>query len=209
VVGVVHPEGVVEGMLLAAVVLDDRSGDALAGASSSLAELVRARLRELDALPRERRHRAIRALVQRSTAITGREDVPPRAGAILAADAPTEAARRWTAAAPPVRRGFEVSRSLKTALRRLASEASADTANEDRAAAARVDELPPARTASLRRIALALGEPDVERATGALRLGLDGRIDGDSQSRRLRRIGAELALVWSLEERDGDQGCRE
>lgn len=196
-------------MLLAAVVLDDRAGEALDGAAAPLAELVRARLVDLEALPRERRHRAIRALVQRSTAITGREDVPPRAGAILAADAPAEAARRWSTAAPPVRRGFEVSRSLKTVLRRLANEVSGDTADEDRAAAAHLDSLPPARAAALRRLAAELGEPDQERALGALRLGLDGRIDGDARSRRLRRIGAELALVWSLEERDGDSGCRE
>ncbi len=196
-----------DGVVLAAMVHDDRDGVALAGLSPALAEAVRSRLATLEAMPRERRHQAVRALIRKSTFIASPEDVPARAGAILAADVPAEVGRRWARAAPPVRRGFEVSRSLKLSLRRLAPEGGPDTSAEDVAAALELDRLPPERAAAVRRVAERLGA-DAERAVGGLVLGARGRGDGDSTSRRMRRLGLELALVWELADTDGGPPCR-
>lgn len=202
---VLPAESFLEGMVLAAVVRDDRAGEALEGAHPALARAVRERLEVLTRLSREARHRSVRACIRRLAAVEGQPSPPPsrRAGAILAPDAPPDVGRRWGAQAPPVRRGFEVSRSLRLTLRRLAAPG-AQTRNDDREAARALEELPPQRAALLRRLASMLDPTDAEGATGELLRGLRG---GDGSSSRASAIGAELAFAWTLQ--DGMEPCHE
>lgn len=181
-------------MVLAAMVHDDRTGNAcLAGLAPGLARALRARLDALAALSRAARHREVRTLVGELTRVPADADAPPRALAILAPDAPRAVARRWAADAPPVRRGFRVTRGLKATLRRLAAPGNPHAREEELAAAARLE---PAMRERLWRWAELLGGGDAERALGALALGAEGHLAGDARSWRLRAIGRELAEVW-------------
>lgn len=184
-------------MTLAAMVQDDRAPSADGGGlAPALARALTARLAALDASSRAERHEAVRALVATLAAAPEDTDAPARALGVLATDVPRETARRWSAAAPPVRRGFRVTRGLKTTLRRLASAGPSDAREAELAAAARAERLEPSRLAALRRHARLLGEGDETRALGALLLGIEGDLAGDASSRRLRAIGRELAYVW-------------
>ncbi|MCZ7682237.1 MAG: hypothetical protein M5U28_26980 [Sandaracinaceae bacterium] len=186
-----------DGMTLAAMVQDDRTGGACApGLAPGLRGALAARLAALRASSRAERHEAVRALAATLGAAPEDADAPPRALAILATEVSRDAARRWSAAAPAVRRGFRVTRGLKTTLRRLASSGPSDARGAELAAAERAEGLEPARLATLERWARLLGEGDERRALGALMLGLEGDLAGDPSSRRLRAIGRELAFVW-------------
>ncbi len=110
----------VDGLVLAAMVLDDRAGVARAGFAPGLADAFERRRAELDSLPRPVRHREVRALVDAMTAVPPELEAPPRVKAILAANRDRATARAWSEGAPPVRRRFRVPRGLRVTLRRLA-----------------------------------------------------------------------------------------
>lgn len=183
----------VDGLVLAATVQEDRRLTSVGpGLAPGLERALADRLAKLAALSREARHREIRRLVRQRIAVPTNADLPPRAALILAGDVPREIGRRWAARASEVRRGYQVPHSLRSALRRLAQPSSANAAAEERAAAPRADALPPSRRARV----LAIAAHHGERALGALVLGIEGREGGDPTSRKLRRIGRELALIW-------------
>ena len=186
-----------DGLVFAAIVQDDRHGPtASRGLAPKVGAALRERLRELDALTRAQRHEVVRALVAKLVAIPTDAELPPRAALILAPSVPREVGRRWAANAPEVRRGFRVTRAVKSVLRHLAAPAGVDSSAEERKAAGRVAELSPDRAAAVLRVAAQHGG---ERAIGALMLGVEGHEGGDEATRRLRRIGRELALVWGAE----------
>ncbi len=118
-------EATIDGVVLAAAVQEDESlrsvlTHCVEGASRRVERRARW-LRELDA-PSKRA--ALMLMARRlSPPLSDETQLPPRALALLALDAPREVARRWQAGAPMPRPGYRPEPALKALLRRWALQA--------------------------------------------------------------------------------------
>lgn len=182
-----------DGFVLAATIQEDRKlVHAGPGLAPGLARVLGERLAEFDGRTRPERHRIVRSIAEKLSAVPEDVELPPRAARLLDRKLPV------TGEAPPgpaLRASFRPTPGLRRTLRRLAtSTAGPADVDEEREAAETLDALPPERQKTLR--ALAREHEDPVRALGALVLGMEGRMGGDEASRRLRRTGRELALVW-------------
>jgi hypothetical protein len=120
----VIPDELADGMVLAALSAGDRDGSAARAMSPALAAVLQKRLAEVARSSREERHAAVRVLSEALGALEPSVELsgwPPRMRALLAADLPREMAVSHLGSAPPVRRGFRLSRGLRITLRRLAA----------------------------------------------------------------------------------------
>jgi len=108
---------IVDGLALAATIAGDRDGAAArSGLAEGLAIGMTARLASLSCDAREPVLRALAASLR--PALDGARELPPRAAAIVAPEAPRELGARWIAAAGAPRPGFRAPPSLRAQLRR-------------------------------------------------------------------------------------------
>lgn len=190
-----------EGMMLAAIIAEDERGDGVdAGLTASTRDSLRAALDALAACPREERRARVASMAAALRHVDPNAHLPASAARLLASEVPRDVGRGWMASATPVRRGYRAPPSLKSTLRRCTGQTHPDAAVEERRAADAVDvAFSPSQASSLRRWAsrLADGRP-APRVLGALALGARMENGGDRLTRDLRRIGRELARVWTM-----------
>lgn len=181
--------GFVEGMCLAATIAEDRDGGSAGpGLSARLREALEEALAAQRARDRGERRAEVARWAEALKRVDPETDLPPRALALVAGDAPPRVGRAWAKEAAPVRAGYAAGRGLRTTLRRLAGPSDPEAAAKEREAARSMPEPRRARWAPL---ASALGG-DPERVLGALALGASGDLRGDACSRSWRRIGRAL-----------------
>ncbi len=119
-----------QGFALAATVADDPGGkNAAEGLVSSAAEdLCRVAVALARLEPDERRQRVKEIAALLTPPLPRAPDLPPRALRLLATEVDRETGRRWIAAAPLPRPGFEPDPGIKALVRLIAARAAAPPA---------------------------------------------------------------------------------